>query len=308
MPMITYIKKKFSDASKDVIMAATGIIADYVAQGFRLTLRQLYYQFVSRDLVPENTKQQYKRLGNIISDARRAGLIDWDAIEDRTRFVRKNGWWDDPLDIVKAAHRSYHRDLWEKQALRIEVWIEKDALVGVIEPTCNELDVPVFSCRGYSSDSAIWDAAYNRFREYAKKGQTVIVLHLGDHDPSGLDMTNDIRKRLELFSGTKDWIEVRRIGLTMDQVEELQPPPDFAKVTDSRWAWYVREYGTEESWELDALEPQYLIGLITQHVEAERDDDIWTVAVGRQEIERERIQEIIDKWDEMFPPTDEDEG
>ncbi len=308
MPKIAYIKKKFSPDSTQTIRDALGIIAEYVAQGFRLTLRQLYYQLVARHLIPENTKQQYKRLGNIISDARRAGHIDWTAIEDRTRFIRKNGWWNNPLDIVKAAHRSYHRDLWEKQALRIEVWIEKDALVGVIEPTCNALDVPVFSCRGYSSDSAIWDAAYNRFREYAKKGQHVLVLQLGDHDPSGLDMIRDIRKRLELFSGSKDWIEVRPIGLTMAQVEELHPPPDFAKVTDSRYAWYVKEFGTDESWELDALEPQYLIDLIIQHVEAERDDDIWTVAVGRQEIERERIQEIIDKWDEMFPPKDKDGG
>ncbi|KKK74463.1 hypothetical protein LCGC14_2883530 [marine sediment metagenome] len=296
MPKIAYIPKKFGDASENVISEANGIIAAYQAQGFRLTLRQLYYQFVARKLITENTQRQYKRLGNIVSDARRAGLIDWEAIEDRTRFVRKNGWWDEPLDIIKAAHRTYHRDLWETQAVRLEVWIEKDALVGVVQPTCDELDVPVFSCRGYASDSALWDAAYNRFGDYIANYQRVIILHLGDHDPSGLDMTRDIRKRVHLFADN-DTIEVPRIGLTMDQVREVNPPPDFAKVTDPRWAWYVSRYG-EESWELDALEPQYLVDLITQHVTAERDEELWNEAVARQEAEREEIQGVIDRWGE----------
>jgi hypothetical protein len=174
----------------------------------------------------------------------------------------------------------------------MEVWIEKDALIGVIDGVCRELDVPFFSCRGYVSDSEMWTAAYNRM----DKGEQTIVLHLGDHDPSGIDMTRDIRERLDLFSMEAD-IEVRRIALTMDQIDELKPPPNPAKITDSRFEGYAAEYG-DESWELDALEPQYIADLIQTAVFGERDVDLWDAAYQEQETERQQIQDVIDKWGE----------
>ena len=131
MPKIKYEEKKFTAATLSVIEAAERIITDYQAQGYSLTLRQVYYQFVARGLIP-NTEQSYKRMGNIISDARRAGMIDWNAIEDRTRNLRALSSWDTPQSILDSAMRSYHRDLWETQDKRIEVWVEKDALVGVL--------------------------------------------------------------------------------------------------------------------------------------------------------------------------------
>ncbi|GAI44296.1 unnamed protein product, partial [marine sediment metagenome] len=228
MPKITYEEKKFNPRTLETIHQAEDIIQQYQAQGFSLTLRQLYYQFVARALIP-NTERDYKRLGNIISDARRAGMIDWDSIEDRTRFIRTISSWDDPRDILDSAKDSYHKDLWKTQDKRFEVWIEKDALIGVIEPICKELDLPHFSCRGYVSDSEMWQAAMRLLR-HVRNGQDVIVLHLGDHDPSGIDMTRDITDRLNLFSFFKGGIEVQRIALTMEQIEEQSPPPNPAKV------------------------------------------------------------------------------
>lgn len=140
MPKITYEEKKFNLSTLTTIHQAEAIIEQYQAQGYSLTLRQLYYQFVARGLIP-NTERDYKRLGNIVSDARRGGMIDWDAIEDRTRFIRTIASWDDPREILDSARDSYHRDLWETQDKRFEVWIEKDALIGVIEPICKELDL-----------------------------------------------------------------------------------------------------------------------------------------------------------------------
>lgn len=296
MPKLTYEHKKFNLQTLTTINQAEQIIAQYQAQGFSLTLRQLYYQFVARTLIP-NTEQSYKRLGNIVSDARRAGLIDWDAIEDRTRFLRELASWDTPQEILESAKDSYHRDLWEGQAKRVEVWIEKDALVGVIEGVCNETDVPFFSCRGYVSDSEIWRVAM-RILRHTRKGQPVVVLHMGDHDPSGIDMTRDIRERLELFSGHTD-LEVRRIALMMEQIEELNPPPNPAKVTDSRYEGYAAEYG-EESWELDALEPQYISDLIRDNILAERDEEQWELDLEHQEEERKQIEEVIKRWGELF--------
>lgn len=304
MPKIKYEEKNFTGETLAVIEQANNIIANYQAQGFMLTLRQLYYQFVARALIP-NTERSYKRIGNILSDGRRAGLIDWEAIEDRTRHLRKLSAWNSPQGILESAKASYHRDLWSNQDYRLEVWVEKDALVGVIEGICNELDVPFFSCRGYVSDSEMWNAGIRQLR-YDRKGQQVIMLHLGDHDPSGIDMTRDITDRLHLFTRSDDIVTVKRIALTMDQIEDQQPPPNPAKITDSRYEGYRAEYG-EESWELDALEPRFISDLIRDHIDQYRDQDRWAEAYNEQEAERDRIGRVIDQWDQLDLEGDDDE-
>lgn len=125
MPKIKYVARNFSAASKDLIDKANIIIAEYEGQGFKLTLRQLYYQYVSRDFIP-NTMKSYKNLGSVINDARLAGLIDWNAIEDRTRQVVTVNHWDNPSDIVSACASQFRIDKWEGQKFRPEVWIEKE--------------------------------------------------------------------------------------------------------------------------------------------------------------------------------------
>jgi len=296
MPKIIYEAKNFTNKTLAVIHQAEDIIIEYQAQGFSLTLRQVYYQFVARGFI-ENTERDYKRLGNIISDARRAGMIDWDAIEDRTRYLRSVSSWDSPQSILGAAKESYHRDLWESQDVRFEVWIEKDALVGVIQGVCEDLDVPYFSCRGYVSDSEMWQAGM-RVHEHNRHGQRVVMLHLGDHDPSGIDMTRDIKSRIELFSAYGDF-EMKRIALTMEQIEDQSPPPNPAKISDSRFAGYEAKYG-DESWELDALEPSFIVELIEESVFALRDDDLYEQATNEQEKGRVKIGKVIDQWDKLF--------
>src|SRR5262249_10346260 len=157
------------------------------AQGYNLTLRQLFYQFVSRDLIPNNVRS-YKRLGSIINDARLAGLIDWSAIEDRTRNLHELPCWRTPAGIIRSCAQQYRTDLWAKQENRVEVWIEKEALAGVFERVCDELRVPFFSCRGYTSQSEMWVAGH-RLKRIIDAGQRPVILHFGDHDPSGMDMT-----------------------------------------------------------------------------------------------------------------------
>jgi len=299
MPKIKYEDKKFRTDTLAVIDNAITIVSDYQAQGFSLTLRQLYYQFVARGLLA-NTEKSYNKLGNIVSDARRAGLIDWDTIEDRTRYLRKLPSWDKPQSILESARDSYHRDLWASQSKRLEVWIEKDALVGVIETVCQENDIPFFSCRGYVSDSEMWSAAIRRiWKHYKDNGQDTLILHLGDHDPSGIDMTRDIENRLDFFTYYRTDLEVRRIALTMEQIEYKNPPPNPAKITDSRYADYASKYG-DESWELDALEPQFISDLIRDEIELERDEEKWQESFSQQEAERSQIAEVIKKWDELF--------
>lgn len=292
MTKIAYEKRNFAPNTLTVIDSANQIIAEYMAGGFRLTLRQLYYQFVARRLI-ENTMRAYKRLGGIVNDGRRAGLIDWEAIEDRTRALRANPHWDDPGEIVEAAATSFRLDKWIDQEYRPEVWIEKDALEGVIAGVCRNLDVDHFACRGYVSQSEMWKAAM-RLRARASEAQTPIILYLGDHDPSGIDMTRDIVDRLRLFMGG---LEVRRLALNMDQVEALQPPPNPAKVTDTRYAGYRKLYGPE-SWELDALNPKILADLVESAVLNLRDREAWQQQEALERQGRRQLRAMADAWRE----------
>lgn len=140
MPKIQYIEKNFRPDSLSLIRKVNEVVSDYHAQGYDLTLRQVYYQMVARDIIPNN-QRSYKNLGSLINDARLAGLIDWNAIEDRTRNLRGNSHWDDPGEIVSSAAYSYHLDHWEGQQNYVEVWVEKDALIGVVGQICERLDV-----------------------------------------------------------------------------------------------------------------------------------------------------------------------
>lgn len=291
MPKICYTDKKFNTEHQEIIDRANLIVAEYQQQGYTLTLRQVFYQFVSRDWLP-NTQKSYKRLGGIISDARRAGLLDWDAIEDRTRQLHKNAAWASPADIVAACARQYDIDMWKGQKFRPEAWVEKDALVGVLEVACAPLGVPYFSCRGYGSDSAIWEAG-RRMQGHVLKGQKPIVFHLGDHDPSGVDMTRDVREKLELFAEVA--IKVVRVALTREQLEQYSPPPNPAKASDSRYDSYETLHG-DQSWELDALEPAVITQLIRDQVAEITDDDAWNTALDERAAGRRVLSAISEDW------------
>jgi len=293
MPKICYKAKKFRGASLTMIATANAIIDEYAAQGFDLTLRQLYYQMVARGHI-ENSQRSYKNFGNVVDDGRLAGLIDWDRIVDRTRNLRANGHFKDPGHIMRAAVNSYRVNKWERQPYRVEVWIEKDALVGVIDPVCSRLDVPFFACRGYTSQSEMW-AAGQRLAAYQKQGQTPVILHLGDHDPSGVDMTRDIVDRLDLFMGG---LPVNRLALNWDQVQSFNPPPNPAKIEDSRARAYIATYGLQ-SWELDALDPTTIAGLIENAVAGFRDESLWAEAVEEEEEGLELLQAAADRWQDI---------
>lgn len=312
MPYLKYESHRFKQDKLTVIQQAEEIIQKYLADGYDLTLRQLYYQFVARDIFPEdhkwswtgarwirdpngtkNADPNYTWLGDIMNDARLAGMIDWDSIVDRTRHVRKNSHWDSPRGIVESCAQQFRIDTRKTQEKAVEVWIEKDALIGVIEGVCQDLDVPCFSCRGYVSQSTMWDAAYRRLIPQEENGKQTYILHLGDHDPSGIDMTRDIQDRLHLFESD---VIVERIALTMEQVDELNPPPNPAKLTDSRCRSYMDNYG-DESWELDALEPDYIVNLIQEKVAELTDFDEWEKQQAVQDEHRKNLKKIAKKLD-----------
>lgn len=283
---------RFQAKSLDTIDKVNSIVAEYEAQGYELTLRQVYYQLVARGFIPNN-ERSYKNLGNLINDGRLAGLIDWYAIVDRTRNLRGNSHWDRPEDVIDSARYSYMLDRWENQPNYVEVWVEKDALIGIVSQICRELDVPHFSCRGYTSQSEMWSAAQRFIRQDYRESRTII--HLGDHDPSGIDMTRDIQERMDMFGAD---VFVKRVALTMEQIETFCPPPNPTKLSDARASSYIREYG-HECWELDALEPKVITSLIRNEVTALSDTDLLSEIERREKMDKTNIKLISEHYGEV---------
>jgi len=293
MAKIAYIDKRFSKKSLLVIERSNEILEELSAQGFTLTLRQLFYQHVRRDWIP-NTQKSYDNLGNTISEARLCGLVDWNHMEDRIRDLAALPHWSDPSDVINSAAEGYHIDMWAAQKYRPEVWIEKDALSGIVEGVCRKLDVPYFCCRGYTSQSSMWGGAM-RLKKWARAGQIPYIFHFGDHDPSGKDMTRDIMDRLKMFMGP---VKLERLALNMDQIKQYNPPPNPAKVSDSRYQAYMEEFG-EDSWELDALEPKQIVELIESNIKKLIEPKAWKKDEKRFEADQTLLRKCSSRWDDV---------
>lgn len=301
-----FIDRRFGAAARVIIRAANEILEEMHDKGYTMTLRQLHYQFVSRKVAVSlpgakveefysNTQKSYKRLGSIISEARLAGLVDWAMMEDRLRTLDGLNYWSSPASIIEAVADQYRTDRWEGQTYRPEVWIEKDALAGVIEGVCNRYRVRFFACRGYVSQSAQYEAS-KRFLQIRESKQEPIIFHLGDHDPSGLDMSRENRAKFELLTGNP--VELRRLALNFDQVQQYNPPPNPAKMSDTRARAYVREYG-RKSWELDALSPEIIERLIVDAIEPLINKRIWDRAKARETKEKNQLEKVSLNWDDI---------
>ncbi len=298
MPMIEYRAWKPNDETKTLLDRVIVVVEEYEASGFDMTVRQVYYQMVARGFIP-NTTQSYGKLKRIIDRARLAGLIDWNNIVDRTRNVHQLGKWRDVPHFVFNASGWYRTDRWKAQDVRFEVWVEKEALSGVFQGICDELHVPLLACRGYLSSSAMWRAA-RRLEPWYTADQFVTILHFGDHDPSGIDMSRDNRVRQFLFdhSGVlPGHVSLERMALNMEQVDEFTPP-NPAKLTDPRGTGYVERFG-EVSWELDALQPGYLADLVRQRVLRDRDEEAWAAATTEDDTNERRLKIVSERWTDV---------
>jgi len=259
------------------------IIEEYKVQGYVLTLRQLYYQLVTREVIANNLNE-YRKLSVLLVEGRMSGVVDWAAIEDRLRQAESPSSWNSPGEILDSCIHSYARPRQQGQPVYIEVWVEKDALSEVLSRVTSPYHIPIMVNRGYSSASAMFEA-FGRFDQAFRNDQAIRILYLGDHDPSGLNMVEDIEGRiLEFFFGSyftqgkrKERVppeefrgrladqgldfEIIPVALTREQVNKHRPPPNPAKMADPRADKYVSEHG-RKSWEVDALKPEILNRLL----------------------------------------------
>ena len=237
-------------ATLELIEAARDVIDEAEGQGYRLTLRAVYYGLVSTNSIP-NSERSYKSLSDVLSRARWAGMLDMTAIDDLQRVVVRLPAWDGPDDFAEAVVPQYRRDWWADADPRVELWAEKAAVTSIVGPEAKAVGVPFMACRGYASLTALAEAV-ERW-----DGDTTVIVYVGDLDPSGVDMDRDIECRLSALA--EQGVEVRRVALTREQVEEHNLPPNPTKLTDSRAATWPHGM---DSWELDALPAPVLAGLV----------------------------------------------
>jgi len=237
-----------------------------------MTVRQVYYQLVSRQVV-KNERTQYQAISNLLVEARKSGEIPWEWIEDRLRRPRSVSMWSDLSDFAETVRHAYRRDVWASQPGYVEVWLEKDALSGIFEDTLERYGVTLNVGRGFDG----WDSIRNAGDRYIEHDGATI-LYFGDFDPSGEDMVRSLRARLDEYleiadepfgEGIPD-VEIVKCALTAFDIACYNLPADFAKKTDSRAAKFIAEHG-DVSVELDALPVDVLRECLTNEVEKRLD-------------------------------------
>lgn len=263
------------------------ILSNFKQHNIRITLRQAYYQLVSQGLI-QNKSSEYQKLSALLTNARYSGEVDWNAIEDRVRVPRIPNTFEDTEDLIDIAIESYELDRWAGQDYYVELWVEKDAISSVISPITTQFQVPVVINRGYSSASSMYESA-KRFQR--QDGKNLILLYLGDFDPSGLDMDRDIKTRLAEFGVD---VKVVRIGLTSGQIKQYSPPPNPAKLKDPRAKWYIQQYG-KTSWEVDALDPIVLQKLIQDSILQYLDLAKYEAVIRKEKRDIARLKKAVKK-------------
>lgn len=269
---------RMQDKNKALLDQAIKVIELYQEKGLSLSLRQVYYQLVTKNII-QNKKAEYKKLLRLLTIARRDGTLSEDCLEDRSRTYHSLPYWPDYKAGIKALHNQFNLDLWDNQATRPVVLIEKDALIGVIEPVCKKWRVDYMSCRGYLSVGALAELKQRAF-------ENTVIFYLGDHDPSGLDAVRALKFNLDLI------FPVEHIALTYAQVQSQKIPPNPAKESDNRFKDYARQYGNN-SYELDALKPEFIQDLLSDTIQGHLDRDKFRAMQTAEKAEKHRLLSLI---------------
>jgi hypothetical protein len=272
------------------------IVNTYMDQGITLTNRQLYYQLVANDIIP-NSQETYKRICTFLTDARYGGYIDWEAIEDRGRVPKKHPEWDNVKELVESAVHSYRLPRWKDQEYYVELYCEKQAMESILKPIADKYHIYFGYNKGYSSASTMYDLA-QRIKEQINNDKKCVILYLGDHDPSGLDMVRDIRERISEFLTEGDEsvepnFTIEPLALNMKQIAQYNPPPNPAKITDPRAKGYIEEFGNI-SWELDSLKPEVLIRITEIGIKEHLDQDLYEEIIMREKREIQKLRKYAE--------------
>jgi hypothetical protein len=253
-----------------------------------ITGRGIGYKLFTAGIIPSMERQHMMRVYRLLKEARERDLIPWEWIVDETRALERCASWDNPAQYVEAVSRSYRRDYWNQQPRRVEVWSEKGTIRGVLAPVLDQYGVGFRVMHGFTSATSINDVC----RDY--DGRVLYVLYVGDYDPSGMYMSaHDLPDRLAKYGGGH--VILTRIALRAGHLEDLPSFPASDKKKDTRYPWFVRNYGNR-CWELDALDPNDLRALVEESIEAKIEPTAWNRCAVTEKAERESLRTVLDSW------------
>jgi hypothetical protein len=282
----TCSKKGRGRAQKSIDLIAAMYTAAEASQP--ITGRGIGYKLFTRGLIASMARSEMQRVYRLLKEAREQGDIPWYWIVDETREFERCSVWADPKQYAAAVSRSYRRDFWTQQPVRVEVWSEKGTVRGVLQPVLDEYAVGFRVMHGFSGATTIHDVAQD------DDGRDLIVLYVGDYDPSGLYMSeHDIPDRLAKYGG--DHVALERIALTREQTDGLPSFPASDKKKDPRYQWFVRQFGNQ-CWELDALDPNDLRALVEKAIRAKIEPIAWARCDRVNKVEQESLRTILNKW------------
>ncbi len=273
--------------TQDLIDAAASILADIQPA----TVRGVCYQLFNRKLIPDMSRNSTQRVSRILVQARERGIIPWEWIVDETRPVELVSSWSDPDRFMRDVIRSYRKDRWADQPYRVMVISEKGTVGGVLRPITEEYGVPFLVCHGFGSATALHDLA----ERSASDIRPLVILYVGDHDPSGRYMSDrDLAERLDRYDGDAT---IERVAVMKEQIEDydLLTFPAHEKKTDARHPWFVDRYG-QTCCELDALNPNDLRRVVENAILDHLDWDLWDRAEEIQDVEMTSISDFIRSW------------
>ncbi len=280
---------KLHKKSLELLTQVQQIIESY---DFALTLRQIYYQLVSKQIIP-NEQKYYGKLSRLCVIGRDEGVLPEDAFVDRLREVDKPNSWNDINDFIDTVKRAYRKDKWKDQNNYVEIWTEKDALRGVVSPITHEYDVSLLVVRGQVSRTAIYES-YDRFAQMIEEDKKCYLFYFGDFDPSGISIYRSLMERLKNYGEYGETINFKRVALTPEQVKKHRLPQDPAKTSDPNYKKFVYQYG-DNVVELDSLPPDVLRDLIRKSIESKVDKELLAQVQEIEEDEKIQLKQLINQ-------------
>ncbi len=244
-----------------------------------MTVRQVFYRAVSSGLIGKTEADYKQTIGRLLVEMRRDGTIPFEWLADNTRWMRKPTSYSSQERMLQITAQTYRRAIWNDQHDYVEVWLEKEALAGVVVDVTAEWDVPLMVTRGYPSLSYIHAAA----QAISAQGKPAYLYYFGDHDPSGVDIPRAVNQGIRELAPDAE-IHFERVAVLPSQIEEFGLLTRPTKMTDSRSKGFVGE-----SVEVDAIPPASLRELVRDCIERHVDRDVLERTRNVEHYERETL-------------------
>jgi hypothetical protein len=253
-----------------------------------ITGRGIGYKLFTAGLTPSMGVTEMKRVYRLLKEARERGYIPWRWIVDEGRTLEQVSTWADPAAYARCVARSYRRDFWNQQPVRCEVWSEKGTVRGVLQPVLDHYAVGFRVMHGFSGATTIYDVSQD------DDGRELVVLYVGDFDPSGMFMSEqDLPARFSKYDG--DHVTLKRIALTREHVNGLPSFPAADKRKDPRYKWFCANHG-DRCWELDAMDPNDLRDCVEEAIKELIEPEAWERCEIVNQVEQESLKTVIAGW------------